>query len=123
MGRTQEVWSFALLRGLTLVVGQAQDVATKYRGWYRHMLVDEFQDTNAAQYEFVSILGSAPVRHMQCAARVVYAALKQYLGNAQVYMLQNTVFAVGDPNQAIFSWRGADVRKMADAFEADFESR
>ncbi len=32
------------------------------------------------------------------------------------------MFAVGDPNQAIFSWRGADVRKMANAFEADFES-
>ena len=35
--------------------------------------------------------------------------------------LQNTVFAVGDPNQAIYSWRGADPTKMASVFNKDFK--
>ena len=55
--------------------------------------MDEFQDTNAAQYEIVKLLG----------------------------LPHNTVFAVGDPNQGIYSWRGADATKMSEYFNRDFE--
>jgi len=62
-----------------------------YRNRFRHILVDEFQDTNALQYKW----------------------LKQLTGPG------NALFAVGDDDQSIYAFRGANVGNMA-AFEREF---
>lgn len=67
------------------------DVLQKYRRRYRAVLVDEFQDTNMAQYEIVRLLAQE-ARH---------------------------VFVVGDEDQSIYSWRGADFRNVR-RFQQDF---
>ncbi len=65
------------------------------RQW-RHVMVDEFQDTNSSQYELVRLLrGPDPA---SC-----------------------STFVVGDPDQAIYGWRGANPANMEDAFESDFK--
>ena len=62
-----------------------------YQDRFRHILVDEFQDTNKLQY----------------------AWLKQLAGG------KNAIFAVGDDDQSIYAFRGANVGNMAD-FEREF---
>ena len=63
----------------------------QYRRRFRYVLVDEYQDTNRAQYRFVNLLGGA----------------------------HGNVMVVGDDDQSIYGWRGADIRNILD-FEKDF---
>lgn len=67
------------------------DVLTKYQLRYLHVLIDEFQDTNYAQYIFSKLI-SGKYRNL-C--------------------------VVGDPDQSIYSWRNADLRNILN-FEKDF---
>ncbi|CAH9019736.1 DNA helicase II [Candidatus Nitrosacidococcus sp. I8] len=60
------------------------DLLTHYQTRFTHILVDEFQDTNAIQYEWLRLL----------------------IGQ------QGTLFAVGDDDQAIYGWRGARVENI-----------
>jgi DNA helicase-2/ATP-dependent DNA helicase PcrA len=78
-----------LLHPLTLF-REHPDRLQAYQRRFRFILVDEFQDTNRAQYELVRLLGA-----------------------------QGNVFAVGDDDQSIYGWRGAEVRNMQD-FLQDF---
>jgi DNA helicase II / ATP-dependent DNA helicase PcrA len=66
-------------------------VRQKYAERFRHVLVDEFQDTNVAQYALVKQLASH----------------------------HRNIFCVGDPDQSIYAWRGADYRNVH-RFEQDF---
>ena len=70
------------------------EVAEKVRSQWDHILVDEFQDLNHRQYEVVKALGAG----------------------------HRNVFAVGDDEQSIFSWTGADTTLFA-VFKNDFEIR
>ncbi|MBA2686685.1 MAG: UvrD-helicase domain-containing protein [Gemmatimonadaceae bacterium] len=70
-----------------------QPVLEKYRDRFQFILVDEYQDTNGAQFQFIKLLGSGH-------------------GNVAV---------VGDDDQSIYGWRGADIRNILD-FEKSFAS-
>ncbi len=67
------------------------EVREKYSRRYEHILVDEFQDTNLAQYVLIKHLSS----------------------------FHRNIFVVGDSDQSIYRWRGADYRNLQ-RFEEDF---
>jgi DNA helicase-2/ATP-dependent DNA helicase PcrA len=73
------------------ILSSNEDVREKYERRFKYILVDEYQDTNHAQYELIRLLGAR-------------------LGNVAV---------VGDDDQSIYGWRGADVRNILD-FERDY---
>ncbi|HEX9127793.1 MAG TPA: UvrD-helicase domain-containing protein [Gemmatimonadaceae bacterium] len=62
-----------------------------YRDRFQFILVDEYQDTNRAQFQFIKLLGSG----------------------------HGNVVVVGDDDQSIYGWRGADIRNILD-FEKEF---
>lgn len=67
------------------------DLLAYYQQRWHYLLIDEYQDTNAAQYTLVNLLASA--HHNLC--------------------------VVGDPDQSIYSWRGANIRNILE-FQRDY---
>src|ERR1700677_628550 len=79
-----------LLLETVRLLKSSSEVRERYNRKYKYLLIDEYQDTNRPQYELMKLLG----RH----------------GN---------VCVVGDEDQSIYSWRGADIRNILE-FEKDF---
>jgi len=79
-----------LLEGVRLLKSSAE-VRRRYNQRYQYILIDEYQDTNRPQYELMKLL--AGEHHNVC--------------------------VVGDEDQSIYSWRGADIRNILE-FEQDF---
>ena len=73
------------------VLERFPEALERWQSTFRHVLVDEYQDTNHAQYRLLQLLAA---KH-------------------------RNVFAVGDPDQSIYAFRGADIRNILD-FERDF---
>jgi len=73
------------------------DVAQEYRRRFRHVLVDEYQDTNGAQY----------------------ALIRELVGPAESDPAPAELCVVGDADQSIYAFRGASIRNIL-AFEEDF---
>lgn len=67
------------------------DILQRYQQCWRFILIDEYQDTNVAQFTLTKMIAA----------------------------VHNNVFAVGDPDQSIYSWRGANVNNILN-FENDF---
>lgn len=72
------------------------DIAANYRARFRHILVDEYQDTNPAQYALIRVLAGADLAQPTASLTVV-----------------------GDADQSIYAFRGATVRNIVE-FEKDF---
>jgi DNA helicase-2/ATP-dependent DNA helicase PcrA len=66
-------------------------VLEHYQEWFRYILVDEYQDTNRAQYQLVNLLANK----------------------------YRNVCVVGDADQGVYSWRGATIQNLLD-FERDY---
>jgi DNA helicase-2/ATP-dependent DNA helicase PcrA len=79
-----------LLLETVRLLKSSSEVRERYNRKYKYLLIDEYQDTNRPQYELMKLLG----KH----------------GN---------VCVVGDEDQSIYSWRGADIRNILE-FEKDF---
>ena len=79
-----------LLKGVELV-RKDRDGARRWVDRFEHILVDEYQDTNDLQYNFVKLLSAA----------------------------HNNLAVCGDPDQSIYRWRGADIGNIL-RFEQDF---
>jgi len=67
------------------------EILKKYQEQYKYILVDEYQDTNRAQYVLINLLARK----------------------------NKNIFAIGDPDQAIYGWRHADFRNILN-FEKDY---
>jgi DNA helicase-2/ATP-dependent DNA helicase PcrA len=67
------------------------NVLSYYQRRWQYVLVDEYQDTNRVQYKLVQMLAAA----------------------------HSNICVVGDPDQSIYAWRGADIRNILD-FETDY---
>ena len=80
-----------LLMKVARLFAEFPEILQKYQEKYQHILVDEFQDTNPAQYSIVK----------QLAAR------------------HKNIMVVGDPDQSIYAFRSADIRNILN-FEHDF---
>ena len=80
-----------LLLEAVRVLKVSADVRERYNRRYRWLLIDEYQDTNRPQYELMKLLAGE----------------------------DKNVCVVGDEDQSIYSWRGADIRNILE-FEKDF---
>ncbi|MFB9775277.1 DNA helicase PcrA [Brevibacterium otitidis] len=85
-----------LIMETVYLLGAFDDVAAHYRSRFRHILVDEYQDTNPAQYALIRALAGADADHLSAELTVV-----------------------GDADQSIYAFRGATVRNIVE-FEKDF---
>lgn len=70
---------------------EREDILEKYTNRWKYLMVDEYQDTNKAQYKLVRLLGSKT----------------------------NNICVVGDDDQSIYSWRGADITNIL-SFHKDY---
>ncbi|HTL47933.1 MAG TPA: UvrD-helicase domain-containing protein [Verrucomicrobiae bacterium] len=80
-----------LISKTVAVLDRCPDVLENWQNRFQHILIDEYQDTNHAQYRLVKLLAAK----------------------------RRQITVVGDPDQSIYAWRGADIRNILN-FEKDY---
>lgn len=91
-----------------------------YRRRFAYIFVDEYQDTNHAQYQFIRALsGIDEAGHKPAASRAGAAAVQGQQAEHQQSGKLARVTVVGDSDQSIYAFRGADISNILD-FEKDF---
>jgi len=92
------------------------DIAAIYQRKFRHILIDEYQDTNHAQYALIQELTRPVAAHMVEQAKLpVHPNELDASGGIPAASLT----VVGDSDQSIYAFRGADIRNITE-FERDF---
>ena len=107
--RRNNAFDFDDLIGETVYLFRSHpEVAAQYQRKFRHILVDEYQDTNHAQY--------ALIRELTKPLPIEYSETDPRTGE----LLQPaSLTVVGDSDQSIYAFRGADIRNISE-FEKDF---
>ncbi len=81
-----------LIMKTVVLFERCPDVLKSWQDRFQHILIDEYQDTNRAQYKFAKLLSGTRQR----------------------------ITVVGDPDQSIYAWRGADIKNIMN-FERDYK--
>jgi DNA helicase-2/ATP-dependent DNA helicase PcrA len=90
--KAQNSVDFGDLLYLTVkMLNDQKEILEKYQERYKYIMIDEYQDTNAVQYKFVKLLSDK----------------------------YKNICVVGDDDQGIYAWRGADIKNIQ-SFEKDF---
>jgi DNA helicase-2/ATP-dependent DNA helicase PcrA len=93
--RKNKALDFPDLIGLPIrILSKNQDILNFYQDLWPYMMVDEFQDTNSAQYKLINLIGSK----------------------------NKNICVVGDDDQSIYGWRGANVDNIYD-FESRYQAK
>ena len=101
---------------------QNPQVSAYYKRKFRYILVDEYQDTNHAQYVLIRQLagvGDAGVGDYSAVPQVSAASPDFAASPDSTQLPQSSITVVGDSDQSIYAFRGADIRNIQD-FEQDF---
>lgn len=111
-----------MVRPVTLLSAD-RSMLRKYRDRFRHVLVDEFQDSNRLQLRLLELLCAGTSSAPSSAGRRPRGLTTEggpAVGDAaRIGWAGRSLCAVGDDDQAIYGWRGADVRNIL-RFERDF---
>ena len=115
--RRANAFDFDDLIGQTVHLFRAHpDVAALYQRRFRHILVDEYQDTNHAQYSLIREL----TRGVDSAdAQRLVPPVRDLEVDASGRIPGASLTVVGDSDQSIYAFRGADIRNIVE-FERDF---
>ena len=92
--KAQNSVDFGDLLYLTVkMLNESKEILEKYQEIYKYLMIDEYQDTNAVQYKFAKLLSDK----------------------------YKNICVVGDDDQGIYAWRGADIKNIQ-SFEKDFDN-
>lgn len=110
-----------LLIFTVLLFQQNPEVLAYYHNRFKHVLVDEYQDTNQAQYELVRLIAEGCIKTQRKELIEAYQQGSARMDNfmSEIAAGDRTLTVVGDVDQSIYSWRGADF-KIIIGFQTDY---